>query len=526
MAINIWGFEIRRASGDIESREQLPSIVPPSNEDGASIVPAGGTQGYMLDLEGAVRTESELIARYRDVALHPEAESAIDDITNEAIVTDTAAQPVAMDLSDVDIDDSLKQIIEEEWDRILDLLEFNTKAYEIFKQWYVDGRSYYQMIIDEEQPENGIQSLRPIDAMHLRKVREVNSVRDNDGFNEIQIVNEYYVYSDTGFRSTAHTPITSSFTSGNQANTVRITKDSVVHVTSGLQDQMSRMVLSHLHAAIKPLNQLRSLEDATIVYRLVRAPERKVFSVDVNGMPPAKAQQYLQGLMQKHKNKTVYDQSTGEIRDDRKFMTMIEDYWFPNQDGRGTKVDILKGGDNLGEMTDVEYFQQKLYKSLYVPISRLESSDGFSLGRPSEITRDELKFMKFVARLRMQFSQLFFKLLRTQLLLRKVIAPEEWHMLESKIKFKFAQDNFFEELKKNEVLREKVTTLQQVDPYIGKYFDDVWVYQTVLGLTDDETRQMQQRVAQYNMNMMKMQAKETELMASAQARGDSIGAPD
>jgi hypothetical protein len=483
-------------------------------------VPAGGTQGYLLDLEGAVRTESELIARYRQTALHPEVESAIDDIANEAIVTDTETPPVQIDLSELDLDDSLKAMIEQEWERIVDLLQFNTKAYEIFKQWYIDGRSYYQMIIDEAAPANGIQALRPIDAMHLRKVREIEKQRDPQGFEEIHITNEYYVYSEAPFKNAGNTPNSASaFTSGAQSNTIRISKDSVVHVTSGLQDQMSRMVLSHIHAAIKPLNQLRSLEDATIVYRLTRAPERKVFSVETGGLPPAKAQQFLQGLMQKHKNRTVYDQTTGEVRDDRKFMTMIEDYWFPSQDGKGTKVDILKGGDNLGEMTDVEYFLQKLYKSLYVPISRLESSTGFSVGRPSEITRDELKFMKFIARLRMQFSQLFFKLLRTQLILRQVIAPEEWHQLETRIRFKFAEDNFFEDLKKNEVLRETMGTLGQVDPYVGKYVDDKWVYQNIFHFTDDETRDMQERVQLMQQAQMEMDAKQAEMMSRAESRG-------
>lgn len=521
MPVTLWGFEIRRAGADVEERENIPSVIPQMNEDGAQIVPAGGSQGYLLDLEGAVRTETELISRYRETALHPEVESAIDDIANEAIVTDTEHPPVVIDLSELDIDDGLKSIIEQEWDRIVDLLQFNSKAYEIFKQWYIDGRSYYQMIIDEAAPSNGIQALRPVDAMHLRKVREVEKVPDATGYEEIHVTNEYYVYSDTPFRNTAHTPTITTFSAASQSNTIRISKDSIVHVTSGLQDQKSRMVLSHLHAAIKPLNQLRSLEDATIVYRLTRAPERKVFKVETGGLPPAKAQQFLQGLMQKHKNRTVYDQTTGEVRDDRKFMTMIEDYWFPSQDGKGTSVDILRGGDNLGEMTDVEYFQQKLYKSLYVPISRLESATGFSLGRPSEITRDELKFMKFVARLRMQFSQLFFKLLRTQLILRQVIAPEEWHMLETKIRFKFAEDNFFEKLKQTEVLRDMVEVVNMVDPLVGKYVDDVWVWRSVLHMTDDEIRDMQGRLVVMREQEMKLEAQQAEMVARAQM----VGAP-
>jgi len=514
MAFNLWGFEIRRAGGDIEQRENIPTPVPPANTEGAQVVPAGGVQGYLLDLEGSVRTEAELIARYRSVALHPEVESAIDDIANEAIITDQQGAAVDMDLSDLDVDDQLKEVIQQEWDRVLDLLLFSTKSYEIFKQWYIDGRIYYQVIIDEQAPENGIQALRNVDAMHLRKIREDTTTTDPDGYEEIRVVNEYYLYSPNGFKNNAQVPMNSAFSSMN-TQAVKLSKDSVIHVTSGLQDQMSTMILSHLHAAIKPLNQLRTLEDATVVYRLVRAPERKVFNVETGGLPPNKAMQHVQNQMQRHKNKVVYDQTTGEVRDDRKFMTMIEDYWFPKQDGKGTSVDILKGGDNLGEMTDVEYFQQKLYKSLYVPISRLESSTGFSLGRPSEITRDELKFMKFVARLRLQFSQLFYKILRTQLLLRNVIAPEEWHMLEQKIKFLFAEDNFFEKLKQTEVLREMAMTLGQLDPYVGKYFSAEWVQESVIQFTEEEIQLEQERMEAEMQQQLALEVQQAAKMTKA-----------
>jgi hypothetical protein len=516
LPINLFGFTIQRSPQDDDQREMLPSPIAQQNDDGATIVPAGGSHGYLLDLEGAVRTEAELIGRYRDTSLHPEVESAIDDIVNQAIITDQGTPPIMMDLSDLDVDDNLKLMIEQEFERIIDLLYFNNKAYEIFRHWYIDGRIYYQMIIDEQAPENGIQELRNVDAMYLRKVREIARVPDSQGFEDQQIINDYYVYSENGFKNNSQIPV--SMINGAGPMIVRMTKDSICNVTSGIQDKNSAMVLSHLHAAIKPLNQLRALEDATIVYRLVRAPERKVFNVDVGGLTPAKANQYLQTIMTKHKNKVTYDQATGEVRDDRRFMTMVEDYWFPKQDGgRGTSVDILRGGDNLGEMTDVEYFQQKLYKALYVPVSRLEPSTGFSIGRPSEITRDELKFMKFVDRLRLQFSQLFFKLLHTQLILRRVIAPDEWHFLEQKIKFNYTQDNYFEQLKQEELLREKATTMSQVAPYVGQFLSRNWVWENVWQMEKDQIKQMVQEMEEDAEWMAQIDAQHQGAVAQAQA---------
>lgn len=490
-----FGFEFRRADQDVAEPDQLPSVVPPTNSDGASVVLAGGTQSFMMDLDGAVRTESELIARYRELALHPEVESAIDDVVNEAIVTDQDTPPVTLDVSDLDIPDNLKNIIHEEFDHIVRLLEFNTKAYEVFKTWYVDGRLYYNVIIDEAAPEEGIIGLRNVNAMFLRKVREVISEPDQDGFNTIQTASEYYLYQEGGFRNTAQTASNFSI-QANQLQTIRIAKDSIVYVTSGLQDHGSYMVLSYLHSAIKPFNQLRMLEDAAIIYRLVRAPERRVFKIDVGGMPRPKAEQYIREMMLKHKNKVVYDQMTGEVRDERKFMTMMEDYWFPSQNGKGTDVDVLQGGQNLGEMTDVEYFKNNLYEALKVPKTRLNPEGGFNLGRPTEITRDELKFMKFVSRLRLQFSQLFLKLLKTQLILRRIVSADEWTQIEPFIKVKYTEDNYFEELKNSEILRDRLQTLTMIDPYIGVYYSRSWVNTNVLHLSEDEVKQIAQENAE------------------------------
>lgn len=492
--VKLFGFEFRRADQDVAEPDQLPSVVPPSNSDGASVILAGGTQSYMLDLDGSVRTESELISRYRELALHSEVEMAIDDVVNEAIVTDQDAPPVTIDLSDLDIDDGLKDIISEEFEHIVRLLEFNTKAYEIFKTWYVDGRLYYNVIIDENAPEEGIIGLRHINSAFLRKVREVVSSPDPEGFNTIQTASEYYVYQEGGFKNTAQT--TSNYSAQiNQLQAVRIAKDSVVHVTSGLQDQSSYTVLSYLHSAIKPFNQLRMLEDAAIIYRLVRAPERRVFQIDVGGMTGQKAKQYINEMMFKHKNKVVYDQMTGEVRDERKFMTMMEDYWFPSQNGRGTTVDVLPGGQNLGEMTDVDYFKTRLYEALKVPVSRLQPDGGFNLGRPSEITRDELKFMKFVSRLRLQFSQLFYKLLKTQLILRRIVSADEWTQIETNIKFKYTEDNFFEELKQSEILRDRLQTLQMIEQFVGTYYSRMWVYTNVIHLSEEQIAQIAQENA-------------------------------
>jgi hypothetical protein len=517
MAYKIFGLQFgRNKEPELPDPQQLPSIVPPDNDEGATIVLAGGAQVAGIDMDHAVRTEAELIARYRDISLHPEVEAAIEDIVNQAIITDDVdAPPVAIDLSKLEVPEGVKNIIEEEFAYIIRLLNFNNKAYEIFKNWYVDGRLNYHVIVDEKHPEWGVLGLRSINPLNLRKVREVTKVPDESGFLVTEIVNEYYVYSELGFnRSSA--PYSNVSVSSNPAGYVKIAKDAIVNATSGLQDAVTNMVLSYLHSAIKPLNQLRMLEDAAIIYRLVRAPERRVFYLDVGGLPRAKAEQYLNEMMRKHKNKVVYDQATGEVKDNRKFMTMLEDYWLPRRDGKGTEIDILPGGENLGEMTDVEYFKRKLYEALKVPMSRLEASSPFSMGRPSEITRDELKFMKFVERLRLQFSQLFFKILRTQLMLKRVVGPDEWEEISPFIKFRFADDNFFEELKQSDVMRDRAQTATLMEPFVGVYFSRMWMWRQVWRLTEEEIEEI---VAELNQEALEMAKQQKQLNKAADPEG-------
>lgn len=508
--MKIFGFELKRIDDGVPDQDHLPSIIPPANDDGAAVVMAGGTQSFILDLDGSVRTEAELIARYRDISLHPEVETALDDIVNEAIVVDQDTPPVTLDLSDLELPDNLKQLIQEEFERLLGLLEFNTRAYEIFKQWYVDGRIYYNVIIDEENPEEGIAALRNVNALYLKKVREELRVPDEDGFNTVAVMNEYYVYQEGGFKNGQ---VTANFSmTQNQLNSIKIAKDSIVYVTSGLQDPAGTIVLSHLHSAIKPINQLRMLEDAAIIFRLVRAPSRRVFKVDVGGLPRGKAEEYVNAMMRKHKNKVVYDQTTGEVRDERKFMTMLEDYWFPNQNGKGTEVDILQGGENFGQMDDIMYFKQQVYEALKIPFSRTNPSEGFSLGRPSEITRDEVKFSKYVTRLRLQFSQLFYKILSTQLMLRQIVSQQEWdEVIYPKLRFKFTEDNFFEELKQSEILKDRLQTMQMVTMLVPDWLSRMWVWKNVMRLSEDQVKEIMQENAmdaQWIQMRMEMMANE------------------
>lgn len=491
--MKLFGWHIRR---DIPE-DNYGSFALPASEDGAIDVPAtGGFQNYTLDVNGTVRSETELIGRYREIALHPEVDNAIDDIVNEAIITDDKNnQPVQIDLSELELPDNIKDIITEEFHRIIALLKFNKQGYGAFRNWYVDGRLYYHLIIDEDNPTAGIQEFRNVDALKLRKVREVSQVPNPEGVGMQQnVVNEYYVYSDTGFQNAQ----TSVWNPTASMNTTRVATDAIIHVTSGLTDQKGQMVLSYLHPAIKPLNQLRMLEDAVVIYRLVRAPARRAFYLDVGGLPKHKADAYVRQMMESHKNKLVYDQTTGAVRDERKFMTMLEDYWLPRRDGKGTEIQTLEEGQNLGEMEDVNYFLQQLYKALKIPVTRIDASAGFNLGRPSEITRDELKFMKFIARLRAQFSNLFMKALERQLVLRQVIAPEEWEMFESNIKFIFTEDNYFEELKNSEILRDRAQTTQMLMPYVDIFISRRDVWRNVWQLNDE---QIEEKVIEINQDL-------------------------
>ena len=485
----LFGFEIRRAK---EEQEDTPSFVSTETDDGAISLAAGGGYGQMLDLEGTVKTESELVTRYRKMAMYPECESAIDDIVNDSIVT-SEEEPVSINLDDIKAGAGIKKKIQEEFDRILTLMDFEQGGYDIFKKWYVDGRLYYHAVVDRDDIRAGIKELRYIDPRKIRKVRETKRSKDKKtGVTVHRKPNEYFIYNEKGFRGQSYT----TGTHPTATNTgVKIAKDSVLHVTSGLTDENNKQVLSHLHKAIKPLNQLRMLEDAVVIYRITRAPERRIFYIDVGNLPKIKAEQYLRDMMVKHKNRLIYDANTGEVRDDRKFMTMMEDYWLPRREGgRGTEISTLPGGQNLGEMEDVEYFQKKLYKSLYVPISRMEQENNFTLGRSSEISRDEVKFAKFIERLRNKFSQLFHKALRIQLILKGVITEDDWNEMKFQIRYDFKRDNYFAESKDNEMMQSRFQMLQTVEPYIGKYISEEYVKKHILRMTDEDISQMDQQI--------------------------------
>jgi hypothetical protein len=441
--MQLFGFSITR-----KDEESVESFAPEVKDDGAMVVAAGGAYGTYIDLDGTARTEAELVSKYREISLQPELEMAIDDIVNEAIDTD-ADNIVEINLDKVNYSDPVKDKIREEFTNILTLFNFNFESYELFKRWYVDGRLYYHVIIDEENPRSGIKELRYVDPRKIRKIREIKR-KSKSGITVTSTQREYYVYNDRSFLpagGNAGLPMDTSSTAG-----IRIAIDAVLHVTSGLMDKNNALVYSYIQKAIKPLNQLRTLEDATVIYRISRAPERRIFYIDVGNLPKVKAEQYLRDMMVKHKNRLVYDASTGEVRDDRKYMTMLEDYWLPRREGnRGTEITTLPAGQNLGELSDVTYFQRKLYQALNVPVSRLEpSSAGFNLGRSAEISRDEVKFTKFVGRLRKRFSQLFAKALEKQLILKGIVSEADWPEIQNAMSFDFTIDNHFEGFKEAE----------------------------------------------------------------------------
>lgn len=485
----LFGFEIKR-----KNEEPIESFAPEVKDDGAVVVAAGGAYGTFIDLDGTARTEAELVAKYREISLQPEIEMAVDDIINEALDTD-ADNIVEINVDEIKYSDNVKNKIKEEFDNILDLLNFNTEAYELFKRWYVDGRMYFHIIIDEANPRAGIQELRYVDPRKIRKVREIKK-KPKSGITISTTQREYYVYNERSFLpagGNAGMPMDTNTTSG-----VRISIDSILHVTSGLMDKNNSLVYSYLQKAIRPLNQLRTLEDATVIYRISRAPERRIFYIDVGNLPKVKAEQYLRDMMVRHKNRLVYDATTGEVRDDRKYMTMLEDYWLPRREGnRGTEITTLPAGQNLGELQDVQYFQRKLFQALNVPMSRLEpGSAGFNLGRSAEISRDEAKFGKFVGRLRRRFTQIFLKALEKQLILKGVVAEADWPEIQNLVNFDFTIDNHFEEFKNAEVLTNRIQTLNQVQPFIGKYFSDIWVRKNILKQSDDDIKQMMEEISQ------------------------------
>jgi len=471
------------------------SPVPPNNEDGVDHYLSSGFFGSYVDIEGVYRTEFDLIKRYREMALHPECDSAIEDIVNEAIVSDTNDSPVQIDLDNLNASDGIKKKIREEFKYILELLDFDKKSHEIYRNWYIDGRLYYHKVIDLKNPQEGIQELRYIDAMKMRYVRQAqkkeedkyrvtNRNLDNPMDYEFPKIEEYFVYNPKMTYPTG-TPAPGSL--GGASQGIKMAKDSITYCTSGLVDRNKGSTLSYLHKAIKSLNQLRMIEDSLVIYRLSRAPERRIFYIDVGNLPKVKAEQYLRDVMMRYRNKLVYDANTGEIRDDKKFMAMLEDFWLPRREGgRGTEITTLPGGQNLGEITDIEYFKKKLYRSLNVPPSRMDGEGGFNLGRSSEILRDEVKFSKFVARLRKRFSYMFSDMLRTQLILKNIITPEDWNIMNEHIQYDFLYDNHFAELKDAELLNERLSMVQVAEPYVGKYFSQDYVRRKILRQTDEE----------------------------------------
>jgi len=484
--ISLFGWEIVRRK---ESTDVQPAITAPTSDDGAIAITAGGYFGTYLDLEQAYKSENDLITRYREMSMQPELESAIDDIVNESVVHDVTGKSVTIILDDLEQPDNIKDMIRVEFDNVLKLLNFSNEGNDIFRRWYIDGRLYYQVLIDQKQAKLGIQSLVYIDPRKIKKVRNVLKKKDpRTGVEVVTGTQEFYVYNDKA-TTLGQTTIASPTDAG-----IKISTDAVVNINSGLMDPKKQVVLSHLHKAIKPLNQLRMVEDAVVIYRLSRAPERRVFYIDVGNMPKIKSEQYLRDIMTKFRNKVVYDSVTGEVKDDRKFMSMMEDFWIPRRgEGKSTEITTLPSGQNLGELADVQYFEKKLYKSLNVPVSRLESQTGFTLGRAAEITRDELKFNKFIERLRAKFTLLFDELMERQLALKGVCSVEEWQELKEKIHYDFLKDNNFSELKESELMTSRLQLMQLIDPYVGVYFS--WIKKKVLQLNEDESEKMEEEIA-------------------------------
>jgi hypothetical protein len=493
MAVKLFGFTLgKKDVVQVQSPEQ-PSFALPteSMDDGAVTITQNAHYGTYVDLEGSVRNEIELVTRYREMANHPELEMAIDDIVNEAITHDVSGKTVDIVLDNLKQPDTIKKKITEEFHNVLKMLNFGNLSDDLFKRWYIDGRIYYHVVVDEAKPREGIQELRYIDPRKIRKVREIKKDRDpKTGAQIVASIAEYYVYNDKG-------TTTQSYTSSVNAG-LRIAPESIINVNSGLMDAKNTFVISYIHKAIKPLNQLRMIEDAVVIYRLSRAPERRIFYIDVGNLPKGKAEQYLKDIMAKYRNKMVYDASTGELRDDRKHMSMLEDFWLPRREGgKGTEITTLPAGQNLGELEDVKYFRQKLLNSLNVPISRLEPQQGgmIGVGRTTEVTRDEVKFTKFIVRLRNKFSQIFDHALRVQLVLKGICTLEEWDDFKEDIYYNYMKDNNFTEMRDAEILRERLSVLQTVDPYIGRYYSMEWVQKNVLQMDKETIAEMKKQIA-------------------------------
>ena len=478
----LFGFSFKKN----QEKSRAPSPIQPSSDDGATSYIAGGYYGQYLDLDGNFKTEYDMVKKYRTMAMHPEVDSAIEDIIHEAIVADQNDSPVQINLDNLEVSDAVKNIIRDEFDYIKNLFGFDSKAHEMFRRWYIDGRLYYHKVIDLDNPADGIKELRYVDPHKIKKVRQITKPKTADEFMKYDFGKgeEYFLYNPKGLNNT-------SANSG-----IRIAKDAITYCTSGIMDTNRNIVLSYLHKGIKVLNQLRMIEDSLVIYRISRAPERRIFYIDVGNLPKQKAETYLREVMGRYRNKLVYDAQTGEVRDDRKYMSMLEDFWLPRREGgRGTEITTLPGGQNLGELTDVQYFQTKLYKALNVPAGRLESGTSFDLGRSAEITRDELKFTKFVGKLRKKFSDIFHDTLKTQLILKSVIVPEDWDDMKEHIQYDYLYDNHFTELKNLEMMTEKLNVIAAMDPYVGKYFSTQYIRSEILGQTEIQIEEMDEQMA-------------------------------
>lgn len=482
-SLNIFGFEIKRKDKKGEESKKLPSIVPPTDDDGAGYVTASGHHyGHYIDIDGGgdAKDNLQLIRKYRGVAIHPEVDMAIEEIINESIVTGDNKKSAELAVDDIEAPESVKKKMTEEFDNIYSMLNFNELGHDIFRSWYVDGRLFHHLVVDKQNEKAGIQEIRYIDATKIRKVKNVKYKKDeNTGARIVDKVEEFYIYQEK---------------SGNQASGIKLSTDSVSYVTSGLLDEQKKRVVSYLHKAIKPINQLRMMEDSLVIYRLARAPERRIFYIDVGNLPRGKAEQYMKDIMARYRNKLVYDASTGELKDDRKHMSMLEDFWLPRKEGgRGTEISTLPGGENLGQIDDIVYFQKRVYRALNVPINRLEQEAQFSLGRTSEISRDEVKFQKFIDRLRSRFSKLFLGILKKQLILKKIITEEDWENYKNDVYVDFMKDNHFTELKESEILRERIATLDQISQYVDVYFTRDWVMKNILQMSDDEVKELEKQ---------------------------------
>ena len=479
--LKLFGFEIKRS--ETEDPKKKPSIVPARDDDGAGYVTAAGTHyGQYINLDGDDSKDNyNLIMKYRGVSMHPEVDMAIEDIVNESIAGGELDQSIDINLDNLEQPDRIKKTIKEEFDNIYAMLNFNELGHDIFRRWYVDGRLYHHLVVNESNLKAGIQEIRPIDSAKMRKVKQVKKKKDpQTGVNLIENIDEYYIYQEKP----------------GQANSgVKLTLDSISYSTSGLLDEGRKKVISYLHKALKPINQLRMMEDSLVIYRLARAPERRIFYIDVGNMPRGKSEQYMKDIMARYRNKLVYDAQTGELKDDRKHMSMLEDFWLPRREGgRGTEISTLPGGENLGQIDDIIYFQKRLYRSLNVPINRLEQEAQFSLGRSTEVSRDELKFQKFIDRLRTRFAHLFYDILRKQLILKGIITDQDWHTMKNDIILDYTRDNHFTELRDAEMLRERIQTLDQISNYVGEYFSKEWIQKNVLHFSDEDIENIQKEI--------------------------------